>query len=125
MAPKVKTTEAEYRSMRINPKTSKEDADTLKLIQDLEDKGWTFKQIAQDAILRSAGHEPEMYARNGSGYILGNFEDMLTRFAHEIIDSIRGQGGELPQGGTKIEISSFANKFAKSIKQRSESKGDE
>lgn len=125
MGAKVKTTEAEYRSMRINPKTSKEDADTLKIIQQLEGKGWTFKQIAQDAILRSAGHEPEMYARNESGFILGNFEDMLTRFAHEIIDSLRGQGGELAQSTSKVEISSFANKFAKSIKQRGENKGDE
>lgn len=126
MAKREKTTKAEYRSMRINPETSKEDADTLEIIERLEKQGYNFKQIAQDAILRAGGAKPEMYSKNPSGFILGSIEDMLSRFASELIGSMRGGAGrarfeEIPEDA---DISPFASKFAQSFIQRQETKGE-
>lgn len=122
-----KTSKAIVRSVRINPDTSKEDADMLAIIEQLEQDGFTFKQIVQDAILRSAGHTPEMYSRNSGFFILGSIEEMLSKFANEVISNVRGSGGiskpelEVDEG----EISPFAKRMAKSFMQRQQNKGDE
>ena len=127
MAKREKTTKAENRTMRINPETSQQDADTLAIIKQLEAQGYNFKQIAQDAILRANGHQPEMYSKNPSGFILGSIEDMLSRFASEVISNVRGSGGrgKSEEINDEEDVTPFANKLAQSFIQRQKTKGNE
>lgn len=118
---KHKTTKAIYRTVRINPLTSKEDADMFEIVTRLEAEGFTFKQIAQDAILRAEGQKPEMYSRVSSGYILGGVEEMLTRFAEELLSKIgTTQRVVKPDADSDDdgEVTPFATKFAKSFIER-------
>lgn len=127
MAKLEKTSEAVYRSVRINPKTSKEDFDMLAIILELEKDGYTFKQIAQDAILRAGGKTPEMYSKNTGFYILDSIEEMLGRFATEVVTSLKGNGKRVLDEDidSDEDVSPFAKRMAKSFMQRQKSKGDE
>lgn len=120
-----KTSKAIVRSVRINPDTSKEDANMLAIIEQLERDGFTFKQIVQDAILRSAGHTPELYSRNSGVFILDSIEGMLSKFANEVISTVRGSGGVSKPEIDDGEISPFAQRMAKSFMQRQKNKEDE
>lgn len=120
---KHKTTKAIYRTVRINPQTSQEDADMFEIVTRLESEGFTFKQIAQDAILRASGQRPEMYAKVSSGYILGGVEEMLSKFADEILKKLdtaspRSTGVVSDDDDDDGEVSPFATKLAQSYIQR-------
>lgn len=123
----VKTSKAVYKTLRINPETSQEDADLLAVISQLESEGYTFKQIVQDAILRADGKKPEMYSRSNSGFLLGSIEEMFTRFASEVMNSMKGSGrrsNDEPIADDE-DLSPFASRMAKSFLQRQQNKGDE
>lgn len=130
MPPK-KTTKAEYFSMRLNPTTNEHDAKTLAIIKREMARGFTFKAIAQDAILRTDGHTPEMFSDPGAvnAALIGKIEDLLTNFAEDLI----GRIGHLPRTGDDYdgdydsdsgETSGFARNFAKGFLQRQQSRGD-
>lgn len=123
-----KTSVAKVWSMRINTATSAEDSEVYAIVQELKQKGFSFKQIAQDAILRSQGHTPEMFSRSNNGFLLGSIEDMLSTFAKEILSNVKvtdtRSGCETPPM-TEDEISPFAKKFANSYMQRQQKQGNE
>jgi hypothetical protein len=118
--PRQKTTQAEHFSARLNPVTSPEDRAALEIIHDLEDKGYNFKQIVVDAILKASGHTPEMFARHNPSDLLLGIENLLERFTGEIIGQIR-------QGNISLDDiadadangnSPFMQNFTKSFVQR-------
>lgn len=81
--PLEKTSKAVIKSARINPSTSKEAENALKIIARLEADGWTFSQIVIDAINRADGATPEMFphtdlSREGIEKLLEQFADMLV-----------------------------------------------
>jgi hypothetical protein len=130
MPPK-KTTKAEYFSMRLNPATNEHDAKTLAVIKREIARGFTFKAIAQDAILRADGHTPEMFSDPSAvnAALIGKIEDLLTNFAEDLI----GRIGHLPRTGDDFssdygddpdEPSGFARNFAKGFLQRQQNGGD-
>lgn len=125
MPPK-KTSEAVYKTMRLNPKNDV-DREVLEILNELEDpaKGITFKTVAVDAILRNAGRTPEIVSRDydlGSR-LLAQLEQLFARFAQEIIT-------QLSKGGIRVEAddddepesndkpSRYARTFAKSFIER-------
>jgi hypothetical protein len=130
--PKEKTTKAEYYTMRLNPVTSEEDRATLEIIKAKEKQGYPFKKLAQDAILRYADYTPEMFSKSPSGNILGGLEDLLTRFAHEIVGELRGGGikseinGDTDDEDPRQSTTPFARTLARSFMQRQQERvGDE
>lgn len=122
MPPK-KSTQAEYKHARFNPVTSDEDRRALEIIHRLEAEGYTFKQIAQDAILRADGWKPEMFSGAGdkSGAILNRMEDMFAQFADEIVR----RAGSTPNFSREMEDdgerSNYTRTLAKSFMQRQKS----
>jgi DNA-binding transcriptional MerR regulator len=130
MPPK-KTTEAEHRSMRLNPRTSAADAKVLEIIKKWEAQGFNFKQIASDAILRAEGIRPETFNDPAlkDQQLLGQIEDMLARFADDLIKQIgsRSQGTRADEeddgddGPEEQPVSKFARNFAKGFLQRQQS----
>lgn len=128
--PKEKTTQAKYFTLRLNPVTSAEDSETLNIIRQLESEGYTFKQIAQDAILARQGYNPEMFSKSTSGYILGGLENLLTRFAGEIVHELKKGGKSQINGDTdddaREEESPLVRNLARSFMQRQQKAlGDE
>lgn len=120
MPPK-KYTQAVYKSMRLNPATSAEDQRTLEIIKDLESQGYTFKQIAQDAILRTMGYTPEMFSTVQTTPSMSGIENMLTRFADELLTKIDTGGYKAvtrSQEGDGGDVSPFTRKFAQSFMER-------
>lgn len=118
--PREKTSQAEHFSARLNPITSPEDRAALEIIHDLEGKGYNFKQIVVDAILRVSGHTPEMFSRHNPSDLLLGVENLLERFAGEIVGQIK-QGNitleDIP--GTDVSGNSpFMQNFTKSFVQR-------
>lgn len=129
--PPQKSTRAEYYSMRLNPATSDEDAKTLEIIKRLVARGFTFKSIAQDAILRADGNTPEMFSDSSAvnAALLGRIEDMLTHFAEDLIKRI-GSNPYVGNGDDEdseeyepTESTDFARTFARGFLQR-QNKGD-
>lgn len=120
--------------MRLNPANPDGlDRDTLKIIEQLEGEGFTFKAIAQDAILRASGKTPEMYSRagGGGGITLADVQVLLERFAAEILQEVRRKGGGRVSADADDDhddgsVSPFAAKFAKSFLDRQrQTVGDE
>lgn len=134
MPPK-KTTKAKYYSARFNPETSEEDARVIEIVEHwIAQGGHTFKSISQDAILHRNGHRPEMFSdpNLANAKLLGQFEDMLTRFAEDLMRHMDA----LPRGGGRAQpdhdddeppgsTSAFARNFAKGFLQRQQSGDDE
>lgn len=117
--------------MRLNPATSDEDAKTLEIIKRLVARGFTFKSIAQDAILRADGNTPEMFSDSSAvnAALLGRIEDMLTHFAEDLIKRI-GSNPYVGNGDDEdseeyepTESTDFARTFARGFLQR-QNKGD-
>lgn len=127
MSKREKTTEAVVKAARLNPATSQYDRDALKIVTDLEAKGFNFKQVAVDAILRAGGHTPEMYERqSGQGAMLiERMESLFERFAEEILEQVKsgrvvvGRGGD-DDGAT---ASAFTRNFARGFLQRQQQGG--
>lgn len=115
-----KTTQAVIKHARLNPVTSAEDKAALDIIQELEADGYNFKQIAVDAILRVNGMKPEMFARPNPQNMMTDMEDMLSRFAQEIVLAVK-RGGIQPNDEPEGETDSpFSRNFAKSFMQRNQ-----
>lgn len=118
--PREKTSQAEHFSARLNPVTSPEDRAALEIIHDLEGQGYNFKQIVVDAILKASGHTPEMFAHHNPSDLLLGVENLLERFAGEIVGQIR-QGNitleDIP-GADASGNSPFMQNFTKSFVQR-------
>jgi len=124
-----KTTKAETFAVRLNPETSEQDRVTLEIIQKLQDEGWKFKQIVQDAILFAGGRTPEMFSKVAGPNLLGSIESLLERFADDLFSELRRRGtGNLPDEETDTEgisATPFAKKFTKSFMQRQAKSGDD
>lgn len=128
-----KTSKAEYFTMRLNPETNPRDADTLRIIRELEAQGFTFKAIAQDAILHAEGRTPEMFSEPNAmtGVIIERMEDTLAQFADHIIKEIdrRGVGtgqsvGSREEERGEDEPSEEAMNFARSFARRQKNGGN-
>jgi hypothetical protein len=132
MAKREKTSEARYFTMRLNPASGQVEIDTLAAIDRLIEKGFTFKAIAQDAILRTNGKTPEMYTRELNGISLNAIQGLFEDFAKDLLREVR-KGGFRVQSSTPDDnefdggdVSPFAASFAKSfIERQRQARGDE
>lgn len=121
-----KTTQAVIKHARFNPATSAEEKAALDIIQELEADGYNFKQIAVDAILRMNGAKPEMFARPNPQNMMADMEDMLSRYAQEIITAVKRGGVQIEDEANGDSDSPFSRNFAKSFMQRNQrAMGDE
>lgn len=115
---------AVIKSARLNP-VNQPEADALKIIDELEQQGYSFKTIVVDAILMADGRTPEMYTSNTqavSTQILGQLDRMFSQFAHEIISQIK-RGGiqsvmDEDEDDSAEHKSRFAESFARSFLER-------
>lgn len=113
---------AVYYHANMNPRTSETDRKAVEIIEALKAKGFNFKQIAVDAILRAQGVDPIAVPQNGLTTVA--LEDLLTRFADQIISEIKSTGGSIRLPDVQQEdegngkASPFAKRFAKSFANR-------
>lgn len=115
-----KTTQAVIKHARFNPATSAEEKAALEIIEELEADGYNFKQIAVDAILRVNGMKPEMFARPNPQNMMADMEDMLSRYAQEIITAVKRGGIHVEDEPGGETDSPFSRNFAKSFMQRNQ-----
>jgi hypothetical protein len=112
---------AQYRSARFNP-INPEDRDVLAIIHELEGKGYNFKQIVTDAILRADGRTPEMYAapQITADLIKAYMNEVLPQFAQEIVSHVKRGGAVIEDEPEDAEgkPSKFAQSFANSFLER-------
>lgn len=113
---------AKYYHANMNPRTSEADRQAVEIIEGLKEKGFNFKQIAVDAILRASGVNPIAIPQNGLTTVA--LEELLTRFADQIITEIKNNGGSIrlpdaqPEDESSGKASPFAKRFAKSFANR-------
>lgn len=113
---------AVYYHANLNPRTSEADRKAVEIIEGLKAKGYNFKQIAVDAILQVNGIDPAVIPQNGLTTVA--LEDLLTRFADQIIGEIKSSGGSIrlpdaqPEDTANGKASPFAKRFAKSFASR-------
>lgn len=127
-----KTTQAKHFGIRLNPATSELDARTLAIIQNRQQQGYSFKAIAQDAILRYGGMRPEMFndPSQQNARLLAGIERMLSDFGERLLAEYKRTGGRYaPSDDTQDDeeggvVSGFAANFARSFMQR-QAQGDE
>lgn len=120
MGRREKTSNAVHFSARFNPDTSEEDKLVLQYIQDGIDRGYNFKQIAQDAILKAGGAEPEMFSKpNDPATVTAELETLLARFAEDlflrigtigVIQEAREEHSDTPTSFTKNFARSFLDR---------------
>lgn len=113
--------EAVYFHARLNPATSEADKAALEIINDLISRNYNFKEIAVDAILRSAGVDPATLPQ--TGLTASALEDLLTRFGDRLINEIKAGGGYIPQTEPEPDEgngkpSPFTRRFAQSFANR-------
>lgn len=119
--PRPKTSNAVIKSARFNPDTSSVDKKVLKKIEELEAKGFNFKQIVNDAIIKASGETVDFVERPAVDR--AGLEELFDQFAKEIIREIRSGGfttkaqheDEDDEGG---EVTPFTRNFARSFIQR-------
>jgi hypothetical protein len=75
-------------SVRLNP-AIKEDRQAIEIIEALKKRGFTTRSIITDAILKAAGHTPEMYHDSQDTVTRPILENLLSDFAQEIVEAIR------------------------------------
>lgn len=90
----------------LNPEIE-EDGAALVLFEQLQQAGWTQKQIIVDAVLRADGHQPEMYSdladpKNAAlvrtlrrlivDLLQQHTQEMLEAFGEEVVSKIRTEG---------------------------------
>lgn len=125
--PLKKTTKAVIKSARLNPVTSERDRAVLELIEQGAADGYTFKDIVIDAILYANGKTPDNFDRPQSNDILSGMEDLLSRFADEIVREVKNGGSVGDATFNEPEASTnFSRNLAKTFMQRQQqNKGDE
>lgn len=118
-----KTTKAEIHCARFNP-IHPEELRVIEAINYWKERGFNFKQLVTDRILRVEGVPPEFYGNQHevtSEAIAGVIEPLLERFAQEIIEQLRAQGVAV-QGhelsNDDLRPSTFAKTFASSFMKR-------
>lgn len=119
--PRVNASQAVYYHVRFNPKTSEEDREVLKVIQELEaTKKWNFHKIVVDAILQNANYTPGMFAVSSTPDIAGLLEESLAKFAAELLTEIRkgGTSGRELSDDDSGETSAFASNLARTFMER-------
>jgi hypothetical protein len=79
-------------SFRLHPDDERE-RQAIEVIQDLEAKGYSIREIMTDAILRAAGYTPEMFKAAGEKLTPSLLESILTAFGKDLIQTIRDNGG--------------------------------
>lgn len=113
---------AVYYHANLNPRTSETDRQAIEIIEGLKAKGFNFKQIAVDAIIRASGIDPVAIPQNGLTTVA--LEELLARFADQIITEIKSNGGSIrlpdtqPEDESNGKASPFAKRFAKSFANR-------
>lgn len=75
-------------SIRLNPAVE-EDKRVLDILNELQERGFSHREIITDAILRAEGHTPEMYHEADGKVTRHLLELMLSEFAREIVDNLR------------------------------------
>lgn len=117
-----KTSKAVIKSARFNPETSDLDKRVLKTVADLEEKGWNFKQIVVDAVIKCSGETVDYVDRPGVNR--AGMEQLFEQFAKEIIREIRSGGfttkAQLDEDDDDEsgEVTPFTRNFARSFIQR-------
>lgn len=116
-----KTSAAVILSARLNPVTSQYDRKALEIVKHQETKGFNFKQVAVDAILRSEGYTPEMFERDTSvSKLFAHLETMLADFSSQLMESLKNRGVSSIDDDLHSEggISKFSQTFARGYLQR-------
>jgi hypothetical protein len=125
--PLQKTSEAEYKSIRFNPKIHPQDKEVLNIVKSLEERGYSFKEIVVDAILRADGKDPVTFQYSNQG-IVPQLEEMFSRFAQDIINHVKVGGAHIEDADEdgNGKPSPFAERFTHSFLQRQQrGMGDE
>lgn len=116
-----KTSAAVILSARLNPVTSQYDRKALEIVKHQETKGFNFKQVAVDAILRSEGYTPEMFERDTSvSKLFAHLETMLADFSSQLMEGLKNRGVSSIDDDLHSEggISKFSQTFARGYLQR-------
>jgi hypothetical protein len=79
-------------SFRLHPDDERE-KQAIEVIQDLENKGYSIREIMTDAILRASGYTPEMFKSGNEKLTPTLLETILTDFGKDLIQQIRENGG--------------------------------
>lgn len=123
-----KSSKAKIYHARLNP-INPHEGRAMELIEEWEQKGVNFKQLAVDRILRCEGYTPELFdteiAKAPSidvGELVGQMQTLLEQFAAEIVSHI--QKGH-KSGASPIEdeddgeqVSRFSRNFVNGFIQR-------
>lgn len=121
-----KTSEAEKLTAHLNP-IHPDEREVLNIVRELKGRGYNFKQIVVDAILRWDGKDPVTFQHEPGASILPQLEQMFASFAQEIVNQVktgRIQADDIEEDGERA--SPFAQRFAKSFVQRQQrAMGDE
>lgn len=115
--PHRKTSKAIIKSARLNP-INPEDKAALDIIKKLEKQGYSFKQIAVDAILHRNGYTPDMFSKTGDPQgLFAQIETLLEQFAQEIIHS-KSTGGVSITPDDEGDDTRLARNFAQGFLNR-------
>lgn len=82
-----KASGARVLSVRLNRNMDEREALALDIVEDLESKDFTLRQIITDAILRADGHTPEMFSKEEKltpHFMRELFEDFTTYIISQI-----------------------------------------
>lgn len=104
---------------RLNP-AYEQDKVAIAIIEQKRNEGYSVRQIMTDAIVRSAGYTPEMFADYNVS-VRGGFEQMLSNFAREIIESFENRFSGKPPTPDEVGESQqgvWANTLAKGFLAR-------
>lgn len=118
-----KTSQAVFYSARLNPVHDKE-RQAIDIIESWKSDGFNFKEGVVDAILRSRGITPEMFTRRDmtAQYFASLTEDVLKRFAQELMDTLRQSGMAAPALTSATDeaevLTPFTKTFVNGLKQR-------
>ena len=89
-----KTTQAKVYGMRLNPINEQENA-VIGIINYWKEKGFEFKQLVMDRLLRGENYTPEMFTKEpaiaGAGYFAEKVQEMLQENSEQIGDVVARQ----------------------------------
>jgi hypothetical protein len=95
-------------SFRLHPSDERE-KQAIEIIQGLEEKGYSIREIMTDALLRASGVTPEMFRDNGEKLTPSLLETLLTDFGKDLIRQIRESGGVASNQQSSAKPSPFDN----------------
>lgn len=123
---RLKTSLAEIKSMRLNPVTSPQDEQVLEIIEHWNSKGFTFKELVIDRLLRGEGIDPVKIRHPSSILTLEMMESLLSHFAEELLSKIKRGEVSVEDSESSLESSSiFTTNFARGfIERQKKGRGD-